>query len=205
MGKTEAGALWLSPEKTSPYRFYQYWINLDDADVGKCLRYFTDLDQEEIRQVEAEHLSDPGRRTAQRRLAAELTRLVHGDEGLAVAQRATEIFFGAEIGRTSDAQLAGIFADVPSKKLPRRRLDGDGLPIAEALFEAGLAKSKSEARRIVSPRRRLRQQPPRRRPRHPPRGGRPGRRIDPGAPRGQEELRPVAVRRLTPWRRGGRR
>ena len=60
MGKTEAGALWLSPERTSPYRFYQYWINLDDADVGKCLRYFTDLGREEIRQVEAEHPADPG-------------------------------------------------------------------------------------------------------------------------------------------------
>ncbi len=150
MGKTEAGALWLSPERTSPYRFYQYWINLDDADVGKCLRYFTDLDQGEIRQVEAEHLLDPGRRTAQRRLAAELTRLVHGDEGLASAQRATEIFFGAEIGKLTDAQLAGIFADVPSKTLPRGRLAGDGLPLADALFEAGLAKSNSEARRIVT-------------------------------------------------------
>jgi tyrosyl-tRNA synthetase len=149
MGKTETGALWLSPEKTSPYRFYQYWINLDDADVGKCLRYFTDLDQEEIRRVEAEHRADPGRRTAQRRLAADLTRLVHGDEGLAVADRATEIFFGAEIGRLSDSQLAGIFADVPSKTLPRRRLAGEGLPIADALFEAGLAKSKAEARRTV--------------------------------------------------------
>ncbi|MGO8690924.1 MAG: tyrosine--tRNA ligase [Thermoguttaceae bacterium] len=150
MGKTEAGALWLAPEKTSPFHFYQYWINLDDADVGKCLRYFTDLGREEVGQVEAEHLADPSRRTAQRRLAAELTRLVHGGEGLAVAQRATEIFFGAEIGQWSDAQLAGIFADVPSKALPRQRLAGPGLLIAEALFDAGLAKSNSEARRIVT-------------------------------------------------------
>ena len=150
MGKTESGAIWLSPERTSPYRFYQYWINLDDADVGRCLRFFTDLEQEEIRGVEAEHLSDPGRRTAQRRLAAELTRLVHGDEGMAAALRATEIFFGAEIGRTTDAQLAGIFADVPSKELSRGRLAHPGLPVAEALFEAGLAKSKGEARRIVA-------------------------------------------------------
>ena len=150
MGKTESGAIWLSPERTSPYRFYQYWINLDDADVGRCLRFFTDLEQEEIRGVEAEHLSDPGRRTAQRRLAAELTRLVHGNEGVAAALRATEIFFGAEIGRTTDAQLAGIFADVPSKELSRGRLAHPGLPVAEALFEAGLAKSKGEARRIVA-------------------------------------------------------
>ena len=104
----------------------------------------------EVEAVEAEHLADPGRRTAQRRLAAELTRLVHGDEGLAAAQRATEIFFGAEIGSCPTAQLAGIFADVPSKELPRQRLAGPGLPIIDALVEAGLAKSKCEARRIIA-------------------------------------------------------
>ncbi|MGA2064125.1 MAG: tyrosine--tRNA ligase [Thermoguttaceae bacterium] len=150
MGKTESGALWLAPERTSPYRFYQYWINLDDADVGKCLRLFTDLDQREVRQVEEEHRADPGRRVAQRRLAGELTRLVHGEEGLAAAQRATDIFFGAEIGRLCDAELAGIFADVPSRELPRGRLDGPGLPLADALVESGLAKSKSDARRIIT-------------------------------------------------------
>jgi tyrosyl-tRNA synthetase len=150
MGKTESGTLWLSADRTSPYQFYQYWINLDDADVGKCLRFFTDLGQEEISRVEAEHLADPGRRAAQRRLASELTRLVHGEEGLNTAQRATEIFFGAEIQRLSDAQLEGIFADVPSKELPWQRLDGTGLPIADALVEAGLAKSNSEGRRIVT-------------------------------------------------------
>ena len=149
MGKTESGALWLSPEKTSPYHFYQYWINLDDADVGKCLRLFTDLEQAEIERLEAEHASDPGRRIAQRTLAGELTRLVHGDDGLAAAQRATEIFFGAEISQLSDAQLKGIFAEVPSKGLPRSRL-AEGLPVIDAFFEAGLAKSKGEARRIIS-------------------------------------------------------
>jgi tyrosyl-tRNA synthetase len=150
MGKTESGALWLSQERTSPYRFYQYWINLDDADVGKCLRFFTDLDQAEICGVEAEHLADPGRRTAQRRLATEITRLVHGDDGLAAAERATDIFFGAEIQQLSDSQLAGIFADVPSKELPRQRLAGEGLSIIDALAEAGLAKSKGESRRIIA-------------------------------------------------------
>jgi tyrosyl-tRNA synthetase len=150
MGKSESGALWLSPEKTSPYQFYQYWINLDDADVDKCLRFFTDLDQAEIKSVVAEHQADPGRRTAQRRLAAELTRLVHGDEGLHIAQRATEVFFGAEISELSDAQLQGIFADVPSKELPRDRLAGPGMSIIDALCESGLAKSKGDARRFVT-------------------------------------------------------
>ena len=81
MGKTESGALWLSADKTSPYKFYQYWYNTQDADVGKCLRYFTDLCQAEIEQLENQHAADPGQRAAQKRLAADLTRLVHGDDG----------------------------------------------------------------------------------------------------------------------------
>jgi tyrosyl-tRNA synthetase len=151
MGKTETGALWLSPDKTSPYQFYQYWINLADADVGKCLRFFTDLTREELESLLAEHATDPGRRAAQRRLAFELTKLVHGDDGLHTAERATEIFFGAEIGDLSDAQLASIFADVPSKELPHARLAATpGLTIIDALVESGLAKSKSDARRTVT-------------------------------------------------------
>ncbi|MGA2032779.1 MAG: tyrosine--tRNA ligase [Thermoguttaceae bacterium] len=148
MGKTESGALWLAAERTSPYRFYQYWINLDDADLGKCLRFFTDLGRAEVEQLEAEHAADPGQRLGQRRLATELTRLVHGDDGLAVAQRATEIFFGAEIGRLSDAHLEAIFADVPSKELPRERL-AEGLSVIDAFTESGLAGSRGEARRII--------------------------------------------------------
>jgi len=149
MGKTESGALWLSPERTSPYHFYQYWINLDDADVGRCLRFFTDLGKEEIEAVLSEHQTDPGRRGAQRRLADELTRLVHGDEGLRMAQRATDIFFGAEISQLSDVQLVGIFANVPSKELPRDRLAA-GLPIIDAMVESGVSKSKGEARRLIT-------------------------------------------------------
>jgi len=150
MGKTESGALWLAPERTSPYHFYQYWINLDDADVGRCLCFFTDLNKEAIDALLAEHQADPGRRVAQKHLAAELTGLVHGPEGLAAAQRATDIFFGAEIDGLTDAQLAGIFADVPSKQLPRERLSGDGLSILDALVLSGLCKNKSDARRIVT-------------------------------------------------------
>jgi tyrosyl-tRNA synthetase len=151
MGKTESGALWLSAEKTSPYKFYQYWINLEDAEVGRCLRFFTDMGKEEIEALLAQHERDPGQRAAQRRLAADLTLLVHGDEGLRTAAlRATEIFFGAEISDLSDAQLTNIFADVPSRQLPREKLAGDGLPIIDALVEAGLAKSKGDARRSVT-------------------------------------------------------
>ena len=150
MGKSESGALWLSAEKTSPYQFYQYWINLDDADVGRCLRFFSDLGKDEIDALLAEHQANPSQRSAQCRLAAELTQLVHGPEGLRTAQRATEIFFGAEISDLSDAQLAGIFADVPSRQLPRERLSAVGFPFIDALVEAGLAKSKGEARRTIT-------------------------------------------------------
>ncbi len=150
MGKTESGALWLSADKTSPYHFYQYWINLDDAEVGRCLRFFTDLGKREIDAVLGEHQNNPGQRGAQRRLAAELTRLVHGEDGLHTAQRATDIFFGAEIGKLTDAQLAGIFADVPSRQLPRDKLSGPGLPIVDAMVESGLCKNKSEARRMIT-------------------------------------------------------
>ena len=100
MGKTESGAVWLSPERTSPYPFYQYWINVDDADAGKCLRMLTELAREEIESLDAARASDPAKRDSQRRLAEELTRLVHGDEGLQTAQRATRIFFGARDQRT---------------------------------------------------------------------------------------------------------
>ena len=99
MGKTESGAVWLSAARTSPYQFYQYWINVDDADAGKCLRMLTEVPRAEIEALDAARAAAPEKRESQRRLAEELTRLVHGPAGLAAAQRATEIFFGAEIDR----------------------------------------------------------------------------------------------------------
>jgi len=153
MGKTEeGGTLWLSADRLSPYRFYQTWVNLPDAEVGKCLRFFTDLDCQQIDAELAEHQADPGRRKAQHRLATELTGLVHGQQGLDAARRATEVLFGAEISRLSDKELGEIFADVPSHELPRDRLQADGLALIDAMFEAGLAKSKGDARRIIKQR-----------------------------------------------------
>jgi len=93
--------------------------------------------------------TEPHLRQSQKRLAEELTRLVHDETGLATARRATDVFFGAEIADLNDAQLVEIFADVPSKQLPKERLSGDGLPLIDALTEAGLAKSKGEARRTI--------------------------------------------------------
>ena len=149
MGKTERGAIWLSPEKTSPYEFYQYWMNVADDDAGKCLRTLTELSHEEIEALDAARASEPQKRESQKRLAEALTHMVHGDEGLSNAQRATAVFFGAEISDLSDAQLSQIFADVPSKELPRDKLAGDGLNIIDAFHEAGLAKSKGDARRTI--------------------------------------------------------
>jgi tyrosyl-tRNA synthetase len=149
MGKTEKGAVYLSAARTSPYAFYQYWINVADADTGGALRFLTELSHEEIETLDASRASEPQKRDSQKRLADELTRLVHGEEGLAAARKATDIFFGAEIEKLTDAQLGEIFADVPSVTLPRDRLAGDGLPLVDALVEAGLAKSKGEARRTI--------------------------------------------------------
>src|SRR5207249_4619249 len=150
MGKTERGAIYLSPEKTSPYAFYQYWINVADADAGNCLRFLTELSHEEIASLDISRDQQPHLRESQRRLAEELTHLIHDASGLAVAKKATDVFFGAEIENLSDAQLIDIFADVPSKTLPREKLVGDGLPLVDAFVEAGLAKSKSEARRTIA-------------------------------------------------------
>ncbi len=150
MGKTEAGAVWLSPERTSPYAFYQYWFNVDDADAGKCLRFLTELTHAEIESLDTARTTDPSKRESQRRLAEEVTRIVHGQAGLDTALKATEILFGAEIGQgMNDAQLGSIFADVPSQELSRTQLAETGLNIIDALVAAGLAKSKGDARRTI--------------------------------------------------------
>ncbi|MDO4557996.1 MAG: tyrosine--tRNA ligase [Planctomycetia bacterium] len=155
MGKTEKGALWLNPDRCSPYTFYQYWINVPDEDIGKPLRYFTDFTSEEVAAMEADHAADPGKRGVQRQVAAALTRLVHGDSGLESALRATQIFFGAEIDRLTDAELGEIFADVPGCERPRSELtetDAQGLPgisAVDALVMTGLCRSKSDARRRI--------------------------------------------------------
>ncbi len=151
MGKTESGAIWLSAERTSPYAFYQYWFNVADEDAGKCLRFLTELGREEIEALDKSREEEPHRRESQRRLAEALTEMVHGPAGLESAQRATQIFFGGEIDTLSDRQLLEIFADVPSQQVSRQRLLAtEGLNVVDALVEAGLCKSKGEARRVVT-------------------------------------------------------
>ena len=148
MGKTEAGAIWLSAERTSPYQFYQYWINVEDADAGKCLRFLTDLPQKRSKRSTPPAPPTPAPREPAPRWPRRSRGWSTATRGFAAARRATEIFFGAEIDRLSDAQLGEIFADVPSKR-SRARLDGAGLNVVDAFVEAGLAKSKGEARRTI--------------------------------------------------------
>jgi len=149
MGKTERGAIYLSADRTSPYAFYQYWINVADADCGSSLRFLTELSHDEIEALDNSRAEQPHLRESQKRLAEELTRLIHDDSGLAAARKATDVFFGAEIENLTDVQLADIFADVPSKPLSREKLSGEGLPLVDALVESSLAKSKSDARRTI--------------------------------------------------------
>lgn len=149
MGKTETGTVWLSPERTSPYEFYQYLVRVDDKDAGMCLRFLTELQKEEIEELDRLLVDEPHKRASQKRLAQELTRLVHGEAGLQKAERAAEVLFGAEIENLNDRDLSEIFLDVPSKELSRSELEGAGLKLIDALVQSGLTKSKSEARRAV--------------------------------------------------------
>ncbi len=148
-GKTEEGAVWLSPKRTSPYRFYQFWLNSDDADAMKYLRYFTFLNEDDVAGLEAEHAQAPGERRPHRRLADEATRLVHGESELTRARRATEVFFGGELGDLALEDVLDVFADVPSAELPRATFEGDGAPLLDVLVSSGLMPSKKEARRSV--------------------------------------------------------
>ena len=150
MGKTESGAVWLDAERTSPYQFYQYWINVSDDDVGKCLRFLTELGRDEIEELDNSRENDPGKNESQKRLAQHLTEMVHGKEGLATARTATDIFFGAEIKDLKDKDLKNIFDDVPSADVQGSDLADEGLNVADALVTSTLAKSKGDARRAIA-------------------------------------------------------
>ena len=148
-GKTEAGTIWLDPDLTPPFRFYQFWIQTDDRDVVKYLKFFTWLTREEIAELEEQVRSAPERREAQRRLAREVTHAVHGADGLARAELATRILFGEEIAGLEPAEIEEVFADVPSSRVETSALAGEGMPLADLLAGSGLVPSKSEARRAI--------------------------------------------------------
>ncbi len=148
-GKTESGAIWLSPERTSPYAFYQFWLNTADADVGRFLFVYDLKPLDELRQVLAAHTGDPAKRLAQRELARHVTELVHGAEGLARAEAATEALFSGNVRALGEQVLAEVFESAPSAGMPRARVEGEGAPLLELLVEGGVAKSKREARELL--------------------------------------------------------
>ena len=148
-GKTEAGAVWLDASLTSPYRFYQFWFNTDDADVGKYLRYFTFLDRPTIEQLEQASRTAPEMREAQRALAREVTRMVHGDQHVARAERASGVLFGEDISTLPADDVLSVFDDVPSSTVSADKLAGDGVTVVDLLASSGLTASKGEATRLI--------------------------------------------------------
>ncbi|MFO7777683.1 MAG: tyrosine--tRNA ligase [Nitriliruptoraceae bacterium] len=149
-GKSAGNAIWLDAELTSPYAYYQYWLNAADADVVRFLKLFTFLDLERIADLERELQRDPSARVAHRELAREATRIIHGDAGVAAAEGATAVLFGdAPFADLSDQVLSAAFEEAPSVTLERARLEGPGVGLLEAMTALGLTKTNAEARRLV--------------------------------------------------------
>ncbi|HFC2953313.1 TPA: tyrosine--tRNA ligase [Neisseria gonorrhoeae] len=144
-GKTEGGAVWLNAKKTSPYQFYQFWLKVADADVYKFLKYFTFLSIEEIGVVEAKDKASGSKPEAQRILAEEMTRLIHGEEALAAAQRISESLFAEDQSRLTESDFEQLALD----GLPAFEVS-DGINAVEALVKTGLAASNKEARGFVN-------------------------------------------------------
>lgn len=144
-GKTESGAVWLDPKKTSPYSFYQFWMNTADADVYKFLKYFTFLSLERIEEIEAHDATLSGRKTAQAILADEVTRMVHGEEALQSAKRITEALFSDDVASLNEQELEQLMQDgLPSGQLDRTDLADK--PLTTLLTEVGMAKAGREVK-----------------------------------------------------------
>lgn len=144
-GKTAGGAVWLDPEKTSPYEFYQFWVNAADADVVKYLKIFTFLSREEIEALEVSVKEEPHLRKAQKTLAAEMTKLIHGEKGLDQAERITAALFSGDLKSLSVDEMKVAFAGVPSVELSKEDKN-----IVDLLVEAGISSSKRQAREDVT-------------------------------------------------------
>jgi len=149
MGKTAAGTkVWLDADQTSPYAFYQYWLNVDDADVGKLLRMFSWRSLDDIAEVVERHDQAPHKRDGQRLLAEELTTWVHGEQATQRAIAASAVMFGGSLDGLRDADLEPLLSDVPCSDLERQALES-GVDLVELLTTTGLAQSKGAARRLV--------------------------------------------------------
>jgi tyrosyl-tRNA synthetase len=145
-GKTEAGAVWLDPERTSPFHFYQFWLNTDDVDVVRYLKCLTFLPRETIESLARVTSEAPERRDAQRALAREVTALVHGSDQVARAERAAAVLFDERVTDADVSDVLTVFADAPSTELT---LPKDGMSLVEMLATVKLAASRSEATRLV--------------------------------------------------------
>ncbi|GGI10131.1 tyrosine--tRNA ligase 1 [Gottfriedia solisilvae] len=143
-GKTEGGAVWLDPEKTTPYEFYQFWINTDDRDVVKYLKYFTFLSKEEILELEKQFNEAPEQRVAQKALAAEVTKLVHGEKALDQAIKITEALFSGSVKELTADEIKQGFKDVPSFALNEAEMG-----LVDLLVAAKISPSKRQAREDV--------------------------------------------------------
>jgi tyrosyl-tRNA synthetase len=148
-GKTEAGAIWLDPARTSPFAFYQFWLNTHDGDAVSYLKFFTFLPRDEIDALARATAAAPEQRDAQRTLAREVTRLVHGAEQVARAEHASLLLFGEDISTLPPADVLAVFADVPSTELSMADVGAAGIGVVDLVSRTGLAPSKSEARRLV--------------------------------------------------------
>lgn len=145
-GKTEDGAVWLDPAKTSPYKFYQFWINTEDAAIAKLLKFFTFLPLDEIADIAAQHAASPEKRAGQKVLAAEVTKIVHGEGALATARKASDILFGGDL---EPADLTNEMLDALAGEVPTGNVAALPAPLVDLLVESGSVPSKSEARRLI--------------------------------------------------------
>lgn len=149
-GKTESGAIWLTADRTSPYAYYQFWLNTTDADVSRFLRIFTLLPKDEIERIEADHAKDPGQRIAQRTLAREATELLHGKAEMDHAENAAKALFSGDIASLPERLLEEVLSSAPSSTHNKTHLDGEGISLIDLLVETGLAKSKRESREFLT-------------------------------------------------------
>ena len=143
-GKSEGGAIWLDPEKTSPYAFYQFWINTPDNDVIRELKQFTFLTKEQIEELEESFKLEPHKRAAQKALAREMTVLVHGEDAYNQAVKLSEALFSGDISKLTKEEIETLFNGVPSLEVT------EDLPLIDALVNVGAAKSKREARDFIT-------------------------------------------------------
>jgi len=148
-GKTESGAIWLDPELTSPFQFYQFWLNTEDQDVDKYLKFFTLLNRTEIEGLADQTKAEPHRRQAQHALAEAVTQMVHGEHELARAVQASGVLFGGSMKALTVAELEDIFEDVPSTEIDKQKFEGEGMGVLDLFVEGSAVASRGEARRLI--------------------------------------------------------